>query len=907
MPPEAAVTTPSAYAFEDRYDFTDDLLGKVQVNQLERDCIDTPEYRRLFRLAQLGLVDRLYQTANHTRGIHSIGVCIRAKQLVDTLNQNTPAITKARNQRNRTKEQEHCHSPASTTLPRIGHAERCLISLAGLLHDLPHAPFSHDLEKKTHRFVRADGKSKKISSFYGPYPKHDDYANNPALYIIFFDPKKSVLARVLQGHSGGFWTLLQEEAVHNLHVGKFVSEIEKSDWFRQDREAFRKTVLPALLFHLFVFDNMDDALKSPTAFIATDFDGKDKVRKEHWGLGSTDDDHQKLHGAWYQPYRHDIVGNTLCADLLDYLARDAQRLGMRNAFDKTLLKYYVLVEVSAHQHAAAVPGHASTEEPRTVMRCAIDLNDYKRGVIRAERINDIFRLLDFRHQIHEKAIAHRIVQSAIAMLSRALLLLGDEKPTLEEVYMIGKHNHAIAGDDSFLARLADPNHSSPRTSHSIGQKIAERRLYRPLMILPGDEVCQRLQQTSPDETLRHLGAILDSRYFAPFLCFVCWCAERLLDHSFASLDELHRFIGNQVIDGPNLQWAKSIVPARVILWVTPYKQLYKDPAIVVRVGDQIARLDQLATNTTSMLSEDGKELPGAFRRRLLAGLQDSETRYDAMWRICVFISDGLYYSGGLARLLPDHPCIGNGQKHCEHLRQAQEEIGRAMRVAWQWANEDPGIDLDHEMPDDGFRRLLGFYMTYPRRREIDGGGVDLAQYTHAEPTGNCADIRYRYDRAGELETVMQESDVPKENRTDIRTLLQHLNVDFRGLKHEEVADIVFHLNLCIGGISADLTSLAAQKAAHSGLGHVSEKMLRSHWVAAEAGLGFEMPKGEHGVFGRDAGVSDTTQGAQYPRLARADSGDGEDTTAKSGLFDATDSAREGRRAVSDSPKARRRK
>jgi hypothetical protein len=43
------------------------------LNSVERDAVDTPEFQRLFRISQLGFVDLVYQTANHTRGIHSIG------------------------------------------------------------------------------------------------------------------------------------------------------------------------------------------------------------------------------------------------------------------------------------------------------------------------------------------------------------------------------------------------------------------------------------------------------------------------------------------------------------------------------------------------------------------------------------------------------------------------------------------------------------------------------------------------------------------------------------------------------------------------------------------------------------------------------------------------------------------
>src|SRR5688572_560881 len=82
--------------FEDRIEFFDDVLGAIFLNQLERDCIDAPEFQRLFRIQQLGCVDLLYPSANHTRGIHSIGACARSKHLITRLNSNTPRIARAR-------------------------------------------------------------------------------------------------------------------------------------------------------------------------------------------------------------------------------------------------------------------------------------------------------------------------------------------------------------------------------------------------------------------------------------------------------------------------------------------------------------------------------------------------------------------------------------------------------------------------------------------------------------------------------------------------------------------------------------------------------------------------------------------------------------------------------------------
>ena len=125
--------------FADDFEFLDDVHGTIHLNRMETDVINSPEFQRLFRLGQLGFVDLVYPTANHTRAAHSIGACFLSKKLVDALNAN----------RERLKRAPGTASPQAQG-PHISYAETVLIRLAGLLHDISHGPLSHDIEKKTH-------------------------------------------------------------------------------------------------------------------------------------------------------------------------------------------------------------------------------------------------------------------------------------------------------------------------------------------------------------------------------------------------------------------------------------------------------------------------------------------------------------------------------------------------------------------------------------------------------------------------------------------------------------------------------------------------------------------------------------------------------------------------------------
>ncbi|MGL4941973.1 MAG: HD domain-containing protein [Thermoguttaceae bacterium] len=87
-----------------------------------RRLIDTPPFRRLTRISQLGLVSLVYPAAHHTRFEHSLGVYRLALLLLRRL---------ARDRRF-----------AGT----VGRSDAELLIVAALLHDIGHWPFCHPME-----------------------------------------------------------------------------------------------------------------------------------------------------------------------------------------------------------------------------------------------------------------------------------------------------------------------------------------------------------------------------------------------------------------------------------------------------------------------------------------------------------------------------------------------------------------------------------------------------------------------------------------------------------------------------------------------------------------------------------------------------------------------------------------
>jgi HD superfamily phosphohydrolase len=94
----------------------------VPMTHRVRQILDAPEFRRLARISQLGLVSLVYPAALHTRFEHSLGVFRLALLLLKRL--------------------AHDERFAET----IGPEDARLFMVAALLHDLGHWPFCHPIE-----------------------------------------------------------------------------------------------------------------------------------------------------------------------------------------------------------------------------------------------------------------------------------------------------------------------------------------------------------------------------------------------------------------------------------------------------------------------------------------------------------------------------------------------------------------------------------------------------------------------------------------------------------------------------------------------------------------------------------------------------------------------------------------
>lgn len=98
----------------------DPIYGFITIpNELIFDLIEHPYFQRLRRISQLGLTNLVYSGANHTRFQHALGAMYLMGKAIDILRQ-----------------KGH----------KISDDEALGVTIAILLHDIGHGPFSHTLE-----------------------------------------------------------------------------------------------------------------------------------------------------------------------------------------------------------------------------------------------------------------------------------------------------------------------------------------------------------------------------------------------------------------------------------------------------------------------------------------------------------------------------------------------------------------------------------------------------------------------------------------------------------------------------------------------------------------------------------------------------------------------------------------
>jgi HD superfamily phosphohydrolase len=116
----------------------DAVHGDIELEALEVELIDTPEFQRLRGIRQLGTAHLVYPSAMHSRFEHSIGTLWMAWRMIEAVRRTNS----------------------------IPPEEMAAIRIAALLHDVTHIPFGHTLEDERRVLPRHDSDPARFRHFF---------------------------------------------------------------------------------------------------------------------------------------------------------------------------------------------------------------------------------------------------------------------------------------------------------------------------------------------------------------------------------------------------------------------------------------------------------------------------------------------------------------------------------------------------------------------------------------------------------------------------------------------------------------------------------------------------------------------------------------------------------------------
>lgn len=149
----------------------DSIYGSIELGGTSSKIIETREFQRLNTIKQLGFTYLVFPGATHSRFEHSLGTYYLANEASGRLGLDAREVTN--------------------------------VSLAGLLHDVGHSPFSHALEDSMIRLYGKDHLDVTIDIVEGTTPENelsDILGDHRKSVVEILKGKKGVLSRLISGN-----------------------------------------------------------------------------------------------------------------------------------------------------------------------------------------------------------------------------------------------------------------------------------------------------------------------------------------------------------------------------------------------------------------------------------------------------------------------------------------------------------------------------------------------------------------------------------------------------------------------------------------------------------------------------------------------------------------------------------
>ena len=217
-----------------------------------------------------------------------------------------------------------------------------------------------------------------------------------------------------------------------------------------------------------------------------------------------------------KPYMADIVGDTLCADLLDYIKRDIYFTGLDENYDDRFLSYLYLDNIEIEYKGK------KTKKARLILK----LNKQNTKRLRRDVLSELIHLLRLRYSLAEKVYFHHAkIASSAMIISAVTSMLIENKLKLNDLYMIS--------DDVFIQRMIN-GETSTLISRTIITKLLKHKLYKPIYGLKyeGDDDANKNKKSEIIDDLKvdrvryTAERSLEKVSFLPIGSIVIYCPEK---------------------------------------------------------------------------------------------------------------------------------------------------------------------------------------------------------------------------------------------------------------------------------------------------------------------------------------------------------------------------------------------
>ncbi len=423
------------------------LYADQRLSPAELEILHTPAMQRLYGLRQLGFADRVFLDASHSRLHHVVGVLHHIDKLVSAISGNLE-----RSEHTLAFGADSATELTARGMARLVKKRRPVVRLIGLLHDLTHAPFGHTVEDEIQLVeIKHDDPARQSDAFYrlicqliswldvevhGAAPRPSSASTEPLRRVLSHDssaplPDPSVIggiardliARVDRNTAALCWRLTPRDLAELLAQLQCAMNALLHLEALHTRQLQPKD-LPALGPHLF-------------------------QRAIHTALAGSEFE-SLIADYEFRPHRDaymlDVVGNTVCADLLDYAKRDSHFAGLRLDFDADrIAENFTLVSWPTPNRSSG--GETTDPFAGRCLRAAISLVSHK---YRTDVPSELMHLLNVRFYLYERVIYHPTKCSAGAMLGTALQMLGWRKREGREGRPSLPQHLRFVGDEVFL-------------------------------------------------------------------------------------------------------------------------------------------------------------------------------------------------------------------------------------------------------------------------------------------------------------------------------------------------------------------------------------------------------------------------------------------------------------------------